>query len=62
MKDGRALKDALWCDCESDEERVLFLKSGRAHETGIIASALQEEVAEAFQFRADAIRELTCRT
>jgi len=62
MKDGVSLKDALWCDCESDDERALFLQSGRAHETGIIAQAIQDEVAEAFKFRADALRDLTCRT
>lgn len=62
MKNGISLENALWDDCETDDERALFLESGRAHTTGIIAQAIQKEVAEAFKFRADALRDLTCRT
>ena len=46
------LSDALWSDCETDEDRFNFLISGRGYETGIIAKAIQHEVAMAFQFRA----------
>lgn len=52
MKDNKKLFDALWADCETDEERANFLLSGRACETGIIAKAIQNEVALAFNFRA----------
>lgn len=43
----------LWCDLKTDQEKAEFLRSGRAWDTGIIAEAIVEEVAEAFQFRAD---------
>lgn len=39
----RPLKTALWCDCETDEDKILFLESGRAWETGIISKELAEE-------------------
>ena len=51
------LSEALWSDCETDEERVNFLLIGRGYETGIIAKAIQHEVAMAFQFRALTIKE-----
>jgi len=57
MKENRKLSDALWTDLETDEERVNFLISGRGFETGIIAKAVQNEVAMAFQFRAEIIKE-----
>ena len=58
MKNNIKLKDALWSDCETDEERVNFLLSGRAHETGVIAKAIVHEVALAFIFRATIKEEL----
>lgn len=57
MEANRKLSDALWGDLETDEERVDFLISGRGFETGIIAKAIQHEVAMAFQFRAEIIKE-----
>ena len=57
MKENRKLSDALWADCETDEERVNFLIVGRGFETGIMAKAIQHEVAMAFQFRAETIKE-----
>lgn len=42
----------LWCDLKNDKERVEFLRSGRAWETGIIAKAIVNEVADAFEYRA----------
>ena len=47
------MKNKLWCDMTNDSERVTFLKSGRAVETGIIAPAIVEDVAEAFIFRSN---------
>lgn len=41
----------LWCDLKTDEERVKFLRSGRAWKTGIIAESMVEDVAKAFEFR-----------
>lgn len=38
----------LWCDLETAEEKAEFLRSGRAWDTGIIASSLAEEFARAF--------------
>lgn len=40
----RPLETALWCDCENDEERIYFLSSGRAYETGIIAKELIPQI------------------
>jgi len=57
MKENRKLHEALWADCETDEERVNFLISGRGFETGIMAKAVQHEVAMAFQFRSEIIKE-----
>lgn len=47
------MKDKLWCDLETDQEKAEFLRSGRAYETGIIADSIANEVAEAFEFRAN---------
>ena len=57
MKENRKLSDALWGDLETDEERVNFLIAGRGFETGIIAKAIQHEVAMAFRFRSEIIKE-----
>jgi hypothetical protein len=39
----------LWCDCKTNQEKLDFLRSGRAVETGIIAPAIVEDVAKAFE-------------
>jgi len=57
MKNGKKYSNALWCDLETDEERFKFLISGRAHETGIIAKAIQNDVAMAFKFRSKTMKE-----
>lgn len=57
MKNNILLSKALWCDCENDEERFNFLLSGRAWETGIIAKELQNEVAMAFKFRSETLKQ-----
>ena len=38
----------LFCDCKTDEEKSNFFLSGRAVETGVIASAISNEVAMAY--------------
>jgi hypothetical protein len=43
------VKTALWCDCETDEERAAFFRSGRAYGTGVIAEDLAEPCAQAFE-------------
>jgi len=53
MRNDIKLSEALWSDCETDEERFLFLQMGRGWETGVIAKAIQNEVAMAFKFRSD---------
>ena len=57
MRENRKLHEALWADCETDAERVNFLISGRGFETGIIAKAIQHEIAMVFQFRSEIIKE-----
>lgn len=36
----RPIETALWCDCETTEDKILFLQSGRAWETGIISKEM----------------------
>lgn len=43
------MSEKLWRDCKSDQERADFILCGRAHETGVIATSIQSEVAMAFQ-------------
>jgi len=58
MKENKALHEALWADCETDDERVNFLLSGRGWETGIISKAIQHDVAMAYQFRSEIMKEM----
>lgn len=48
----RDLSNLLWCDLVDDAERIAFLESGRAVETGIIAPVMVPEIIEVFRFRA----------
>ena len=55
----RDLSTLLWCDLKTDEERIAFLESGRAHATGIIAPAMVDEIVKLLVCRIstrDAIR------
>lgn len=45
----RDLSNLLWSDLTDDEERVAFLESGRAWETGIIAPVMVDEIINAFK-------------
>ena len=47
----RDLSLLLWCDLETDEERIAFLESGRASVTGVIAPAMTDEVVKALKCR-----------
>lgn len=58
MKNNKLMSDALWCDCDTDKERAEFFRSGRACETGIIAKAIEQEVAKVFKFRYDMCHDL----
>ena len=55
----KPLSEALWCDCETDEERANFIRIGRAHETGIIAKSIQCEIANVFDFRSGIMKKRT---
>lgn len=57
MREKKTLSEALWYDCETDEERANFISIGRAHETGIIAKSIQAEIANVFLFRAGIMKE-----
>ncbi len=37
-------QEKLWCDLQTDVERIEFLQSGRACETGIIAPAIVNDI------------------
>jgi len=39
----------LFIDCKTDQEKYNFFLSGRAHETGVIAASMQNDVAMAYQ-------------
>jgi len=43
------MDDMLWCDCKTDEEREQFILSGDAYKTGIIAEAMQADLAIAYK-------------
>lgn len=45
----RDLTKLLWRDLKSDEERLAFIRSGRAYETGILAKAIEHDCATAFE-------------
>ena len=42
------MDNRLWCELKRDKEKAEFLRSGRAVETGIIAQAIVDDVANAF--------------
>ncbi len=44
--------DKLWCDLESDAERIEFMKNGRAWKTGIFAKSVIKDLIEVYEFRA----------
>ena len=43
------MKDKLWCDLKTNQEKIEFLRSGRAHETGIISPALAADFIDALE-------------
>jgi len=45
----RDLSNLLWCDLENDRERLAFIKSGLAVDTGIIALAMAEDLVEVYR-------------
>ena len=47
------MKNKLWSDLKTDKERIEFLQSGRAWETGIIAQAIVKDIIEVFKYRDD---------
>jgi len=38
----------LWCDQKTNKDKIEFLKSGRAFETGIMAQGIIPEITETF--------------
>jgi len=42
------LKNALWCDLTTDAERSAWLLLGRGYETGVVAKAIQNDLARAY--------------
>jgi len=41
---GEDMENKLWSDLETDEQRIEFLESGRAWDTGIIAKVLEPDI------------------
>jgi hypothetical protein len=52
------LKTALWCDLTTDAERSAWLLLGRGYETGVVAKAMQSDLARAYQRLAQPVSEL----
>lgn len=52
----RDLSQLLWCDLQTDAERIEFLESGRACETGIIAPVMVAEIVELLRCRQNGTR------
>jgi len=45
----RDLSNLLWCDLQTDRERLEFIQSGRAVDTGIIAQAMVTDLVEVYR-------------
>ena len=45
----RDLSKLLWCDLRTDCERLEFIRSGLASDTGILARAMIEDLVEVYQ-------------
>lgn len=50
--------ELLFCDLKTDEQKANFFLSGRAYESGVIARAIQNDVAMAYQRCANYAKEL----
>ncbi len=58
----RDLSKLLWADLSSDEERIEFIQSGRASETGIgFAPVVVPEIVELLRFRIKHTAQKTAR-
>ena len=51
----RDLSKLLWCDLQTDRERLEFIRSGLASDTGILARAMVEDLVEVYRRIDDAI-------
>lgn len=51
----RDLSNLLWCDLQTDREKLEFIRSGRAVDTGILAPAMVEDLVEVYRRIADAV-------
>lgn len=47
----RDLSKLLWCDLKNDDERIEFLLSGRAYDTGIISPDMIPVVVDLLKYR-----------
>ena len=43
------MKDKLWCDLRSTEEKIEFLRSGRAVDTGIMSASIAKDILRAYE-------------
>lgn len=43
------LSEKLWSDLKTDGERASWLRMGRGYETGVVAIAIQQELAMAYE-------------
>jgi len=54
----RDLSNLLWCDLENDRERLAFIKSGLAVDTGILAQTMAEDLVEVYRRIDEAVKAL----
>jgi hypothetical protein len=47
----RDLNFLHWPDLKTDEERIEFLESGRAYETGLVSQTIVQDLIEVFEYR-----------
>jgi len=57
MRNGKHPREALWQDCETDEERADLIFCGRACELGLLDQSIRAEVYMAFHFRSEIMKD-----
>jgi hypothetical protein len=50
---ARKMKEKLWCDLKTPQEKAEYIRSGQAWEAGLLASSVVDDVAKAFEALAE---------
>jgi hypothetical protein len=54
------MSNILWCDCKTDFEKLDFLVNGNGSKTGIVARAVESDLASMIEDYIDRINEMKC--